>query len=51
MGGMESNEIEQEFSTCTYHTDCFTDFGKAKFADGGSILGSKQLSILSKLPL
>jgi hypothetical protein len=26
-------------------------FGQAKFADGGSILGSSQLSLLSELPL
>jgi hypothetical protein len=29
----------------------FHGFGQAKFADGGSFLGSSQLSILPKLPL
>jgi len=28
----------------------FQGFGQAKFPDGGSILGSSQLSLLSKLP-
>jgi len=29
----------------------FHGFGQAKFADGGSILGSSQSSLLSELPL
>ncbi len=29
----------------------FHGFGKAKFADAGSILGSCQLTLLSQLPL
>jgi len=29
----------------------FHGFGQAKFADGGLILGSNQLSLLSELPL
>jgi len=29
----------------------FHRFGQAKFADGGSILGLRQLSLLSELPL
>jgi len=29
----------------------FHKFGQAKFADGGLILGSSQVSLLSKLPL
>jgi len=29
----------------------FHGFGQAKYADGGSILGSSKISLLSKLPL
>ncbi len=34
-----------------YDPTVFHRLGQAKFADGGSILGSNQLSLLSKLPL
>jgi len=42
----------QEFSRydCT-SLECFTDLDKLKFAHGGLILGSSQLSLLFKLPL
>jgi hypothetical protein len=29
----------------------FTDFGHAKFSEGGSVLGSSQFSLLPQLPL
>jgi len=44
---MISFEIEFDFGTYIV----FHRFGQAKFAEGGSILGSSQLSLLSKLPL
>ncbi len=59
IGGNTSNDLrrkagrhEDTREISAPNTECFTDgFGLAKFAAGGSILGSSQFSQLPQLPL